>query len=74
MTFACAITIDDPSGAADDGGVELSSAAPSQICFSPTPGPGAPGRTRCDGLSILTQKLGHIFGVDGFRTDPEPTS
>ena len=57
----------DPNGATDDGGIELSSTALSQIYFSATPGSGTTPKGQYDGLSILTHELGHIFGIDGFR-------
>ncbi len=59
----------DPNGAEDDGGIDLASAALSQIWFSATPGASSPPRGQYDGLSILEHELGHVFGIDGFRSD-----
>ena len=59
----------DANGATDDGSIDLSSTALSQIYFSATPATDTAQRGKYDGLSILEHEIGHILGIDGFRDD-----
>ena len=59
----------DANGATDDGSIDLSSTALSQIYFSATPATDTAQRGKYDGLSILEHEIGHILGIDGSRDD-----
>ena len=59
----------DANGATDDGSIDLSSTALSQIYFSAAPATDTAQRGKYDGLSILEHEVGHILGIDGFRDD-----